>query len=111
MLKLKNLLSQQVTLSFPDFSKPFYLTTDASNIAIGGVLQQTYTPINHLRPIIFFFSRKLNQAETKYSTIEREALAIVYGLKIYRPLCLEFPLIIHTDHRSLTWLLTTSNAK
>ena len=107
-VKLKKVLSEQITLIFPDFEKSFYLTTDASNIAIGGVLQQK-DEYGNLRPLMFF-SRKLNKAETNYSTIEKEARAIVYGLKINRTLCLGYPIIVHTDHRPLIWLLTTSNA-
>ena len=38
VVKLKRVLSEQITLIFPDFEKTFYLTTDASNIAIGGVI-------------------------------------------------------------------------
>ena len=105
--KLKETLAEKVTLAFPNFKKKFFLTTDASNVAIGGVLQQK-DENNQLRPLTFF-SRKLSQSEAKYSTIEREALAIVYGLKINRPLCLGFPIVVHTDHRPLTWLLSTSN--
>ena len=107
-VELKNALINKVTLSFPDFSKPFFLTTDASNVAIGGVLQQKDS-CGRLRPLTFF-SRKLNKSEVNYSTIEREALSIVYGLKINRPLILGYPVIIQTDHRPLTWLLTTSSA-
>ena len=105
---LKNALAQKITLTFPDFNKPFYLTTDASDKAVGGVLQQK-DENNKLRPLTFF-SRKLNQSEMKYSVIEREALAIVYGLKINRQLCLGYPIIIHTDHKPLSWLLTTTSA-
>ena len=94
--RLKETLIEKVTLAFPDFKKPFYLTTDASSVAIGGVLQQK-DENNQLRPLTFF-SRKLSQSEAKYSTIEREALAIVYGLKVNRPLYLGFPIIIHIDH-------------
>ena len=38
-VKLKKVLSEKKTLIFSGFERPFYLTTDASNIAIGGVLQ------------------------------------------------------------------------
>ena len=105
--KLKAYLSEKITLKFPDFAKPFYLTTDASNIAIGGVLQQK-DEAGNLRPLTYF-SRQLNSAETRYSTIEREALAIVYGLKINRNLCLGYPIVINTDHKPLIWLFSTSN--
>ena len=71
-------MKHSVTLAFPDFSKEFILTTDASNTCIGGVLQQKDEP-DRLRPLSFF-SRQLNSAEQRYSTVEREALGIVYGL-------------------------------
>ena len=49
-----------MTFIFSDFDKTFYLTTDASNIAIGSVLQQK-DEYDNLRPLTFF-SRKLNKA-------------------------------------------------
>lgn len=100
---LKDKMINSVTLRFPDFSKPFILTTDASNYSIGGVLQQADSE-NKLRPISFF-SRKLNAAEQRYSTVEREALGVIYGLQANRPLILGYPIEIHTDHRPLVWLL------
>ena len=105
--KLKEVLSEDIVLQFPDFNKPFYITTDASGTAIGGVLEQESEGI--LKPLSYF-SRKLNPAEQKYSCIERECLSIVYSLRINRQLCLGYPIIIRTDHRPLTWLLTTSIA-
>ena len=69
-VKLKRVLSEQITLIFPDFEKPFYLTTDASNTAIGGVLQQK-DEYDNLKPLTFF-SRKLNKAEINCSIIEKK---------------------------------------
>ena len=54
---LKQQLTQNVTVKFPDFTKPFFLTTDASNNAIAGILQQN-DDMDRLRPLPFF-SRKL----------------------------------------------------
>lgn len=50
--KLKRALAEEVTLSFPDFEQMFYVTTDASDMAIGGVLSQGELP--HDRPIQFY---------------------------------------------------------
>ena len=47
------------------------------------------------------FLAELNNAEINYSTIEKEALAIAYGLKINRTLCLGYPIFVHTHHRPL----------
>ncbi|XP_037924348.1 uncharacterized protein LOC119660042 [Hermetia illucens] len=65
----KILASEDVTLLFPDFSKPFELTTDASSVAIGAVLSQNGKPIT-------FLSRTLTPTEENYATNEREMLAI-----------------------------------
>ena len=105
--KLKEKISYEVTLTYPDFQKPFVLNTDASQIAIGGVLQQRDED-GELRPITFF-SRTLNRAEQNYSTIEREALGIIWGLQANRSLILGFPVEIMTDHRPLVWILEKSH--
>ena len=105
--QLKDKLTEEVTLKFPDFSYEFLLTTDASTESIGGVLQQE-DETGRVRPLTFF-SRALNTAERRYSAIEREALAIEYGLQVNRPLCLGYHIEIHTDHRPLVWLLKVAS--
>lgn len=60
--KIKNSLSStEVMLQYPDYSKDFHLITDASNYAVGAVLEQ------HKKPIIFL-SRTLSKAEKHYAT-------------------------------------------
>jgi len=68
-------LTTNPILVYPDFEKTFYLTTDASQFAIGGVLAQEDLEQN-LRPIAYV-SCTLQKAELNYSTIEKEMLAIV----------------------------------
>lgn len=99
--KCKELLVNAPLLQFPDFSKPFVLTTDASNVAIGAVLSQG--EIGSDKPIAYA-SRTLNDAETRYSTIEKELLAIVWAVKHFRPYLYGRRFVIYTDHRPLTWL-------
>ena len=62
------------------------------------VLAEHCTEMIHkkVRPILFF-SRGLNEAEERYSTIEREGIAIINGMQISCLLILEFALKIHTD--------------
>ena len=67
----------------PDFTKPFILDTDASGYGIGGVLQQKCDETGELRPIMFV-SRKLTDAEMKFCTREREALAILWSIERLR---------------------------
>jgi RNase H-like domain found in reverse transcriptase len=56
-------MSCQVTLVYPDYTKPFHIHTDASQFQLGGVISQENKPLA-------FYSRKLNQAQLNYSTIE-----------------------------------------
>jgi menaquinone-dependent protoporphyrinogen IX oxidase len=58
-----------------------YLTTDASNIAIGAVLEQK---IDSKTSPLDFFSQKLKSEETKYSTYDRELLAVTISIKHFR---------------------------
>lgn len=97
----KNLLINAPILQYPDFKKPFILTTDASNVALGAVLSQGQ--IGSDKPIAFA-SRTLNETETRYSTIEKELLAIVWACKYFRPYLFGRKFTIYTDHRPLIWL-------
>ena len=95
--KLKSLLISDPILIYPDFDKEFVLTTDASNYAVGAVLSQDGHPI-------CFASRTLNGAETRYPTLEKELLAIVWATKYFRPYLYGNKFIVQTDHQPLQWL-------
>jgi len=98
---LRDALCSQPLLQYPDFSRPFVVTTDASKIAIGGILSQG--PIGKDLPIAYT-SRLLNNAEQNYSTIERELLAIVYSVNYFRPYLFGRKFQLVTDHKPLVWL-------
>jgi len=93
----KELLMNAPILAYPDFEKNFKITTDASNVAIGGVLSQSDRPIA-------YYSRTLNSAERNYSTIEKELLAILDTTKFFRPYVFGRKFVIETDHHPLVWL-------
>jgi hypothetical protein len=93
---MKNILSRHVLLSYPDFKQPFVIHTDASHTQLGGVISQNNKPIA-------FYSRKLNPAQTRYTTTERELLSIVETLKEFRNILLGQKIIVHTDHKNLTY--------
>lgn len=97
---IKLLLQEQVDLYQPDFNKPFELTTDASNFAIGAVLSQEKHPIT-------FISRTLTATEQNYATNEKEILAIVLSLqKLRNYLYGVANLTIYTDHQSLIYSIS-----
>lgn len=99
----KDLLINDPILQYPDFSKPFILTTDASNFALGAILSQG--TIGSDKPICYA-SRTLTDTETNYSTIEKELLAIVWATKYFRPYLFGHKFKIVTDHKPLQWLMS-----
>lgn len=104
---LKTLLTTAEILAFPEFDKPFNLTTDASNYAIGAVLSQG--EIGKDKPIAFI-SRSLNKTEEGYATNEKEMLAIVWALDNLRNYLYGAKKIkIYTDHQPLTYALGNRN--
>lgn len=98
---LKSALTSAPILAYPDFTKPFVLTCDASNYAISAILSQG--PIGNDSPIAYA-SRTLNKAECNYSVTEKECLAILFGTKTFRPYLYGRRFKIVTDHRPLKWL-------
>ena len=109
---LKACLLKAPILIYPDFSKPFYIACDASNVGLGAVLLQKGN--GRLLPVAYA-SRTLNQVERRYSVTERESLAVVYALKKFRYLVLSFQVMVITDHKPILDLFRkrafTSNAK
>lgn len=103
---LKQKLVDAPVLQYPDFGRPFILTTDASQFAIGSFLSQG-TP-GQDRPIAYA-SRTLNKAEQAYSTTEKELLSIVWAVKNFRPYLLGRQFKIYTDHKPLTWLFNVKD--
>ena len=78
------------------------MQTDASDRGVGAVVcQRDDTGDEH--PVAYY-SRKLLPREERYSTIEKECLAIKLGIQAFRVYLLERPFVIETDHRSLEWL-------
>ena len=88
-------------MAFPDFDKEFILQTDASGWGLGVVLTQI---IDCKERVICYASRHLNQAEMNYPSIEKEALAIVFGIRYFRHYLADNPFTIETDCRPLLWL-------
>ncbi|GKV36196.1 hypothetical protein SLEP1_g44351 [Rubroshorea leprosula] len=88
---LKQAVSQEPVLALPDYGRPFELHTDASDLAIGGVLMQDGHPIA-------FESRKLNDTERRYPVHDKEMTAIVHCLQVWRHYLLGSRFVIKTDN-------------
>lgn len=99
-ISAKDALANAALLAFPDPHRPVQLATDASDIAVGGVLQQTLADSDAVAPLAFF-SRKLQPAEKKYSVFDRELLAAYLSVKHFKHWLDGAQFILRTDHRPL----------
>ena len=68
-------------LQLPDFDREFTVTTDASEVSVGAILQQNFG--KGLQPICYD-NRKLNPAECQYNAYERELLGIMWAMGKWR---------------------------
>jgi len=66
----KRVIAKETLLAYPNFNKPFQIHTDASHYQLGAVASQEGKPTA-------FYSHKLNPAQTRYTTTERELLSIL----------------------------------
>lgn len=104
--ELKSRICSAPILKFPDFSRQFVLTTDASGIALGAVLSQIADDGKD-HPIAFF-SKALSTDEKKWDSCEQELYAILCAIKHFRHYLLNTHFRVRTDNRACTYILTTS---
>ncbi|GKE34188.1 zinc finger, CCHC-type containing protein, partial [Tanacetum coccineum] len=96
---LTKAVMEEPVLRLPDVTMPFELHTDASNFAIRGVLMHDGHPIA-------FESRKLNETERKYTVQEKEMMAVVHCLRIWRHYLLGSRFVIKTDNIDTSYFQT-----
>jgi hypothetical protein len=104
MTDLKRVLTSEPCLSLPEADNPeFLVRTDASDFGIGATLCQNQ---GFEEKVLAYFSRKLHGAETRYSTYDKELLAIRDALKHWRYYLLGQHTTISTNHASLRHVLS-----
>ena len=92
-------------ISYADPSQPFILTTDASDRSASGCLMQK---IGDRYGVIGNHSKTFDQCQRRWSTIEREAFAILSSVRKFDYFLRNKPFTIHTDHRPLVFLDRTN---
>ncbi|XP_068215486.1 uncharacterized protein [Palaemon carinicauda] len=104
VVNLKKCEFGKAKVSYLGHEEPFIIAVDASDVGIGGVLFQRGKD-GIVRPVSDY-SRKLLAAERKYSTIEKETLALVRTLVHFKPYVtnFSFPVEIWTDHNPLVFI-------
>ena len=102
--KVKQMICKETLLTYPDWSKPFDIHTDASDYQLGAVISQENKPIA-------FFSRKLNSAQRNYTTTEKELLSIVECVKEFRNILFGYTIRVFSDHKNLVHAATQSQSQ
>lgn len=100
-IKLKQALLTPKILHYPDFSKEFIITVDASNIAAGAVLSQNF---NENELPIAFASKTFTKGELNKHIIEKELAAIHFAIKHFRPYIYGNHFTVRSDHKPLSYL-------
>ena len=103
-LALKERLTLAPIMVPPHDEGQCVLDTDASDMALGAVLQQEQ---DGLLRVIGYASCALTNAEQHYCITRKELLGIVYGLKKYRQHLLGWHIVVRTDHAAVTFLMKT----
>ena len=103
---LKQTLTNEQILQFPDWNAPFKLITDACQNGIGMILAQMRDGAEH---VIAYASRGLKGNEKFFSITQLEALAAVEGCKKFTRFLELQPFEVVTDHAALQWILKRSH--
>ena len=102
-LTIKSALTNAEFLLFPDWTKPFFLLTDASKVAISAALYQR-DQVGLMKPISFC-ARSLTKFERSYGITRLEQLGVIYGINQYDIYLKGKTFFLCTDHEALKHLL------
>jgi transposase InsO family protein len=104
--RLKEAISNIASLDHLDPEAPLSIITDASDTAVGAVLQQLVA--SRWRPLAFF-SKRLQPAETRYSAFGRELLAIYLAIRHFRHILEGRQFTVFTDHKPLIYAIRSAS--
>lgn len=107
--ELKSVLTSAPVLANPDYTRPFIIETDASQLAVGAALLQEF---DDGKRIIGYYSKKLSSTQRKYAATEKECLAVLMAVENFRHYIEGTTFTVITDCKSITWLfsITAVNA-
>ena len=104
--RAKSALANVAMLAHPCMDAPIALTVDASEMAVGAVLEQWSE--NSWQPLAFY-SHELRLPEHKYSTFDRELLALYLAARHFRIFLEGRPFVAYTNHKPLTFAFVKSS--
>ncbi|XP_065942084.1 uncharacterized protein [Magallana gigas] len=98
---IKDILSREPILTFFDVKKPVCVSVDASKCGLGAVITQDERPIAYA-------SRSLTETEKRYAQIEKEMLAVTFGLERFHQYTYGVNVTVENDHEPLENILKKS---
>lgn len=106
--QLRDTLLKRPILGYPDYDRPFHIFTDASSVAQAGALMQEDKTSPKKFYAIAYCSRTLSESERRWPAIQIELGAIVYALRQFKPYICLSEVILHCDHKPLSYLMSKS---
>jgi len=92
--RIKKAIVTPTSLQYFDSTQPVTIQVDASERGLGAVLLQAYGSVE-------FASKLLTSTESRYSNIEMEMLAVLFGLEKFHYYAYGRPVVLESDHKSL----------
>jgi len=105
---LKTCIKEAVELAYPNPRATYTITADASAFAIGACLHQV---VDGCSSPLGFFSRRLSETETRYSTFDRELLAVFAAVRKWKDFIAGTTLTVFTDHKPLVGALKSAKPR
>ena len=106
--EMKRVMTSTPVLAYPLNEGRFILDTDASDCAVAAELLQEQ---GGKERVISYASASLTYEQRRYCTTRKEVLAIVRFTRQFRHYLLGRPVLLRTDHNSLTWLMRFRHAE
>jgi RNase H-like domain found in reverse transcriptase len=103
---VKSRLATRPILIPPNFDLPFFLAVDVSDVAIGANLFQV---IDHIEHPVCFLSKKPNVHQRRYSTVEKEGVALILSVRVFSVYFGSLPVTVFTDHSPLQFINRMAN--
>ena len=97
-LNTKLALKDITILAHPHDQAQLQLKCDASGVAVGAILEQSY---KGKVETLGYFSKALHGPQTRYSTYDLELLSVYLSIKYFEHYLIDRPFIIYLDHKSL----------